>query len=50
MAKAKKLKSGSWRVQVFSHYEEKDGKNTQKMQKIREMEILLRREDMLCNC
>lgn len=26
MAKAKKLKSGSWRVQVFSHYEEKDGK------------------------
>lgn len=26
MAKAKKLKSGNWRVQVFSHYELKDGK------------------------
>lgn len=25
MAKAKKLKSGSWRVQVFSHYETVDG-------------------------
>lgn len=26
MAKAKKLKSGNWRVQVFSHFEYKDGK------------------------
>ena len=26
MAKAKKLNSGSWRVQVFSHFEYKDGK------------------------
>ena len=32
MATAKKLKSGSWRVQVFSHYEFKDGKK-KKIQK-----------------
>lgn len=30
MAKAKKLKSGSWRVRVFSHYETVDGKQTAK--------------------
>ena len=30
MSKAKKLPSGSWRVQVFSHYEYKDGKKIRK--------------------